>query len=563
MLRTSSLLASGLALLLASVLPASAQGGGAAVTRWRLPSRTLQPADRVGERLFGRAGDEIVAIDIKTGKKLWGTRIGNLRPGARVVGADAKAVYALGETGLYVLALDSGAIMHTQALKRPRELMLASGSIYVALNRGVVRFASGGRKRLAKSKRFTGMLRGAAGRHVLLYRDLRGQRRPKGKLRGSPERLTVVDLKKNKKVYEFRLIRGGGHHVVRFTQDRLAFLDYSRQKTGKGEKKLFFTEVDYRANKKLRDLSLKHHYGAAIADVFHGRAVGDNGLILAQTGPGCGPKAPSKLLYLDLDEKTVRWTISRPAPLGVPLRRGGQVWASVGGATPRLLAVELDNGKVARELRLASPAASTLRRGVGDALLLRDAKGLVALSTTATAKVAPASKPTAHTQKGWRRYRDTIAGYVIELPEAWRLNPKHVRHFGRGAFAVPFVRYEITGGRWRFLASIHVLVRPARGQTIDQLWRAVLAQRRARAGVVKVLDVTRKTRANVPHLDGRYSFKNRFHTTEIARSLCVVSHGVAFELRARVRSKAKAVEAEISKIFARFRVRSDLKRARP
>jgi hypothetical protein len=574
--RTPGLIAKSLIIALACAPPLLADAGGApAVARWRLPSTSFVPAGRVGTRLFGRDGDELVAIDLSSGKKLWGTKIGNLRPapkvsalgrqGPRVVVADAKAVYALGETGLYVLALDSGAIMHTQALSKPRGLWLGRGSVYVALNRGVVRFAAGARKQLAASKRFSGQLLGAVGNNVVLYRDLRKQlgkkKKKKSKLRGSPERLTVVDLKRDKQVYEFRLLRGGGHRVVRFTKDRLSFLDYSRERAGKNRKKLFFTEVDYLKNKKLRDLSLKNHYGAPSADTFHARAVGSNGLILVQTGQRCGAAAPAKLLYLDLDKKTVRWTVSRPAPLGAPLRQGALVWVSVAGTAPTMLAVDLANGKATRELSLPEAATSAPRAGGEGALVLRDGKGIVALSTSAT--VAPASRPTQKTTPapaGWRLYRDRLAGYVIALPKGWKLNPKHVRHFGSGAFAVPFVRYDVAAGRWRFVASIHVLVRPARAQNVDQLWKAVLAQRRARAGAVKVLEVKRQTRDGVVHIDGRYSFRNRFGSSETARSLCVVSHGVAFELRARMRpSRATTVAPQISKIFGRFHVRPDLK----
>ena len=519
--------------------------------RWQIASAKLRIGAKVGALLIGRDGDELVAYEAASGKKRWGTRIGNLLPGPRTVAADKTGVYALGKTGLYVLAVDTGAIMHTESLRKPRSLLLRRGSLYVALRRGVVRFASGGEKRLGTSKKFSGELRGAHGQRVVLYRHLKKR---KG-LKGSPQRITVVDLAADKKLYEFRLLRRGGHRVVSFDGARLAFLDYTRLLKGKNARKLFYTEADINKNKKLRDVSLKNHYGDGKADTFWARPVGDSGLLLAQSGKGA---SRTSLLYLDLAAKRVRWKVEQKAPLSPPLRRGKTVWLAVGGAAPQLLTIDLETGKVRARHNLPKATVAAPRPGAKGQLLLRDQTGLMAVTPGRAAK----PKTPGRTPKGYRRYQDALAGYTIELPKAWTLNAKHVKHFGKDSFAVPFMRYHVDSKkRYFFMASVHVLVRPDRGQSAEQLWTAVLNQRRNRVGRVKVLGVERIERNGVQQVHGRYSFTNRYRRQESARSLCVVSHGLAFELRARFRPEfAAKINAQLDRIFANFKVRPDLRK---
>jgi len=514
---------------------------------WRLASKTVRVVGHTTGLFITRDGDEIAAYDVARGDKRWSARIAHLRAGPRGVAVDAHGIYALGRTSLFVIASKDGAILHTEALKDPREIMTRGGSIYIALGQGVLRYAAGGQKRLTKSTKFSGALRGADGDVVLLYRELDGKRHA---IHGSPRRLTVVDLKQNKMLYEFRLLRDGAHRLVRIGGGRLSFLDYSQLHEGKNPRKLYFTKADYQEKKKLRDLSLKHHYADAKADHFFVHAIGQERLILIQTGEGA---TSSTLLYLDLAARRVRWKVTLAQKLGAPFLRKDRVWISAGGPTPKILAYALSTGKRLTALTLGSPALGRLHDAGPGRLLVRQANGLMVLKTDATPTSRPAilpstSQPTV--TASWRLYRDRLAGYTIKLPKTWRFDPKRIRHFGQRSFAVPFVRYETQKGRWRVVASLHLLVRPARGQKVDALWKAVLTQRRRRAKKATVIQVKRGNRQGNPQILGSYRFRNRFGEFETAKSLCLIAHGLAFEIRVRVRpTTGTRLDAEISKIL--------------
>lgn len=533
------------------VLPASAHAELFGAERWTIARPTLEIAGVLGTQLFGRDGDELLALDLKSGKKRWSTRIGNLLSGPRTLAVDENGIYALGTTGLYVLAPSSGAIMHTEPLSKPREIVHIGKSLYVGTEKGVTRFASGGEKRLASSERFQGRVQGAEGNVVLLFRRL-----PLEGKKGSPQRLTAVDLKKGKKVYEFRLLPTGGHRVIGMGAGRLSFIDFSRNLSGKNPSKLFLTEVDYRKNKKLYDIALKHHYVDPKSDRFFVLPAGPGAVLLVQNGP---LGATSSVLVLDLKKKQVRWQHKAKEPFGAPLIEGQRVWLAQGrGKARHLVAYGLVDGKEqARTAALSAPEVGAPRI-TGKALLLRTSAGVRCLQPggAVAASLPAAADPT----RGWRLYRDKLAGYTIKLPVAWKLNPRHVRHFGTDAFAVPFVRYEVKGDRWIFQASMHVLVRPSRGQSADEVWKAVLAQR-GRRTPVKVVGTQRRQRNGLAEVFGSYSFRNRYGAEETAQSLCVVSHGLAFELRARVRPAAAAqLASEVRQIFATFTVRPELRK---
>ena len=539
---------------LVSALPSLARAEVLGVERWKVERPALQIAGVLGTQLFGRDGDELLALDLTSGKKRWSTRIGNLLSGPRTLAVDENGVYALGTTGLYVLAPSSGAIMHTAPLDKPLEIVRAGKSLYVAYEKGVVRLASGGKKRLASSERFQGRVQGAEGNVVLLFRVL-----PRKGKRGSPQRLTAVDLKKGRKVYEFRLLPTGDHRVIGMGAGKLSFIDFSKNLGGKNPHKLFLTEVDYRKNKKLHDIALKHHYFDPKSDRFFALPAGPGAVLLVQNGP---LDATSSVLVLDLKQKQVRWQHKAKEPFGAPVIRGQRVWLACGrGKARHLVAYGLADGK--EQARTAALSASEVGapQPVGDkALVVRTKAGLRCLQPGAP--VAASRPAAADPTRGWRLYRDTLAGYTIKLPSAWKLNPRHVRHFGPNAFAVPFVRYQVKGDRWLFQASVHVLVRPSRGQTAEQVWKAVLAQR-GRRTPVKIVGTQRRKRNGLDEVFGSYSFRNRYGRQETAQSLCVVSHGLAFELRARVRPAAAAqLASELRQIFETFTVRPELRKKR-
>lgn len=544
-----------LILLAGLVLPASVRAEQLGAERWKIARPALQIAGVLGTQLFGRDGDELLALDLKSGKKVWSTRIGNLLSGKRTLAVDKNGVYALGTTGLYVLAPASGAIMHTAPLSKPREILRVGRSLYVSHEKGVVRFASGAHKQLAASDRYQGRVQGAEGDVVLLYRVL-----PRKGKRGSPQRLTAVDLKKGRQVYEFRLLPTGGHRVIGMGAGRLSFIDFSKNLRGKNPSKLFLTEVDYRKNKKLHDIALKHHYVDPKSDRFFALPAGPGAVLLVQNGP---IDATSSVLVLDLHKKQVRWQHKAQEPFGQPVITGGRrVWLARGrGKARHLVAYALVDGKEkARTAALSAPEVGAPQPLAGGALVVRTKAGLRCLQPGAA--VAASRPAIVDPTRGWRLYRDTLAGYTIKLPTQWKLNPRHVRHFGPDAFAVPFVRYQVQGDRWIFQASVHVLVRPSRGQTADEVWKAVLAQR-GRRTPVKIVGTQRRTRNGLAEVFGSYSFRNRYGAEETAQSLCLVSHGLAFELRARVRPAAAAQLAkEVQQIFQTFTVRPELRKKR-
>jgi hypothetical protein len=144
------------------------------------------------------------------------------------------------------------------------------------------------------------------------------------------------------------------------------------------------------------------------------------------------------------------------------------------------------------------------------------------------------STPPPAARTGWRQFRDRVAGYVIQTPQSWTFDRNAMRKLGGVRFVIPFSRASVVGGRTMIVGTLHLLTWEAAGRDSSALWQSVWAQRQRANADVRVVKLDRVTNVGGSGANGiaaTYSFQGRQGYPVQMRSLCVVHHDVAFELR--------------------------------
>jgi outer membrane protein assembly factor BamB len=537
---------------------AAAAAGERYEVRWKLASGGVWPPALVNGRLILKTGDTLAAHRLDTGQVIWTQRIKNLRYGEGVLAAGPRFVYVLGEEGLHLLDPATGDRVSTQPAAKPTSVLYHAGSVYVSGRDGVVRFDQEGQRRRQVAKEYSGELRGADGDHVVLYRELLESRNKEG----SPKRLTVVDLRAGKPVYEFKLFAVGWHRVLRVADGRIAFIDFTqRTSEGKNPRKLFYTEANYLHGKKLQDLSLGSRYPFAASDTFWATPGPTGGVLLGNHG---APGEPSALVALDLANNRTLWTRSGEAvAMGILLHRG-LIWTGTVDKerTPSVVAYGSEDGKLAFRHSLDGPGTGT-PVAAGRMVLLRTRESVYCF---APAQLKPSYSPapgraadqtTPDSRSPWTVFRNRALGYSVQFPPSWVYEESKARKLGGVRAVIPFVRAAMVRGRSVSLGTVHLLTWEAAGRDAQGLWKSVYYQRyRANPGL-RVVSVRQRSdvgAGRVPGVLAVYSFRNRTGVPTEVRSLCVVSHGVAFELRAWAAPSSPAdVWREVDSIFSTFR----------
>jgi len=554
--RSRSLEAGSIAVLSLALLGASAARAEPVYeVRWKLATTGGWPPATVGDRVVLKTGDILSAHGVDRGQLLWTQKLPELRYGEGVLAACDAQVYVLSANALHVLDGATGKSLRVHPLPSPSSLLCTSGSVYVIASDGIHRLDASSGRELRHAKGWSGELRGADGDHVALYREV------EAKGRQSPKRLVVVDLHRNKVAFEFRLLPKGGHQVVKFEGGRIIFLDFThKQRDGSNPRKLFYTEADYQTGKKLKDVSLQSLYVAAASDSFRVASGASGRLFLGNHG-GLGD--PSSLHALDPAEgrtaapKTI-WTRSGEVlPTGLLLHEG-KLWTALARKEePAALAYNPDDGNLLLRQPLDAPPTGA-PVAAGTSVLFRTRSSVYCLAQRVAAPPPPPPTPVAVKKPSdWRLFRDRSAGYFIQLPVTWRFDRSRMRSLGGVRFVIPFLRSGQVGGREVSLGSIHILTWEAAGRDADGLWRSVYAQRQRTTPSLRVVQSQRVANVGAtgnPGILATYSFKDRSGYPVQMRSLCVISHGVAFELRAWASPlQPKEVWEEIERIMATFR----------
>jgi outer membrane protein assembly factor BamB len=551
---TRLVLLSGL-LLVGSTTKAAAESEPTAFElRWKLQSSGLWPPAISGDRLVVKTGETVAAYSVSSGRLLWTRRLDNLKLGEGTVAAGERYVYLLGSGGLELLDLQSGQPAGKRALSDPTGLLFQGGSLYVSDGAGLLRLDESGSKLLQKATGFRGELRGADGDHVAIFRH-----QPSSDGKASPKRLTVVNLRTGKVAFEFKLLPTGAHQVARMGEGRISFIDYTVGRPSPGKpgtddagnpRKLYYTEADYVRGKKIRDISLSAKYTSTRADVFWIAVAPSGRVFLANHGR---PGDPSTLFAFDPEQGKTLWTRSgEVASMGLALHQD-RLWTGVTGNSGEglLVAYNPETGDVISRLPLdaAGTGAPAL---AGSSLLVRTRSSIYCLAPHRPVPLE--GRPAAVT---WRMFRDRVAGYLIQVPDTWRFNRQSMRKLGGPRFVIPFERRDPNGGAGP-LATVHILTWEAAGRDAQALWRSVYAQRVRSHPQVKVLSLVRvpaQGGSGPPALIASYTFRKAGGEPVEMRSLCVISHNIAFELRGWVAPAAHHLWAEVEGIFKSFQPR--------
>jgi outer membrane protein assembly factor BamB len=514
---------------------------------WSAPTSGLWQPATSGELVIGRNGAQVSAFRLSDGKRVWRKTIAGLVTGRYVLAAGKRFVYALAATGMFVLDVRNGEVVRNQPLEGATRLLRASGSVYVSDTNGVKRFDASGKRQLG-STIITGTLERADGDFVVLHRWI-----PKAK---GPNRLSVVSLKDGAVAYEFKLLPAGDHRVAAFDGGHLVFVDHSRFDRG-GKRKLYYTEADARSAKKLRDIALSSHFASSENTTVDAVRLPSGKVFIASFGP---PGASATLLAYNPAAKKMLWTRSGSFVSGDIALFAGKLWTTLRGSDARtqLVAYDAESGDRRVRVALDNEPAVGAPVSAGQRILLRTRDRLLCFAEGPLQAKAPAPDVAATTSEkarpGWYRVTDAKLGYSMELPDEWRLEERMRKDFGGGRYAIPYATYQTREGRRRYVASVHVLVRPSGNQDVEGLWRTVLGYWRNRATQVKTVRVRRFTVKGKPRIFGVYSFLDKRFNRRQARSLCIVHGGRAYEVRARVGSSApKGTWRRIAQIMRSFR----------
>lgn len=527
-------------------------------TAWKIASAGVWPPALAHDLVVLKSGNTVAAHRVGSGEQAWKTTLPNLRYGTGVLAAQDKFVYVLAASGMHVLDAATGKPLRLRGMEGAISVLARDDSVYLAGTEGLVRATADGRKTLGRAKGITGELRDAYDKYVSVFTNTQsGPARERGK------RLEVVDLSTGKRVYRFKLITEGDHRVIGMDRDKVVFIDHTRRAggTGPNKRKLYYTETDYVNARKLRDVNLSGNYGEAAADTFW-VAAGPAGQVFA-AGHG-EPGVASTLLAYDPVAGRLLWSKSgEVASMGILLHRG-QLWTGVtakdGGS--RVVVYRPDDGRALREYALDAPGAGK-PVAVGDRVLVRTrdsvycfAPGVAAETSPGPAakdgdpgrngddavspaggddvKVATLGVPAPIAGRpGWTRLSDSGLGFSVDLPPGWILERDKVLRMGGVRMVIPLMRKGKGRRGDRYVGAVQVLTWEDAGRDADGLWRSVYAQRKRLNPRVKVVSVNRVGNVGGSGQGGIravYRFGAGRRQTEL-RSLCVVSHGVAFELR--------------------------------
>lgn len=577
---------------------------------WKISSRADWPPVPAATAVVFKSGNSLTAHALTDGTTTWTAKFRSLASGPAVMAAGAGHVYVIGKRGLIRLSLD-GKVQSTRKLKAAASVLFGNDSIYVSTRDSVLRFDSKGERELGKAAVKGGWIRQVSGRHAAVYSR---QKQPRGS-RKSPELLQVFDLATGKAVYQFRLLPDGAHRVVQMSDERLTFVDYTRRdRRGKNRKKLYFTVVDYRTNKKLRDLALSKLYASEQSDNVW-VTVDRRGAIYVATHGKAGDDA--NVAGFDPARRKTLWERLGTAPNRGLLLYDGLLWSAItddNGAT-KLTGIDPASGKAKVRLPLDGRAVKAPAEVAGR-LFVRTAKSVycfgpatadphptAADTTGPAAATAPSPSPapassvdepaaghlTVGTDQtatpppaedglmepgdadsaepdlspqplgqrpGWLGYQDRRLGFRIQLPRTWALDRKRVRRLGGARAVIPFARKKEISRRKYYLGTVQVLTWEAAGRDADALWRSVYVQRKKLSPDVQVSRVHRVRNVGGSGLSGvvaRYSFNGPGGQQVTLRSLCVVSNGTAFELRAWAGPiRPKRTWRDIGEIFSSF-----------
>ena len=505
----------------------SAQGEEPLAVQWKLSTTSIWPPASADGKVILKSGDTISAHAIASGRLVWSQRLSNLRYGEGVLAAGGRTVYVLSDDGIFLLGATDGQQLAKRPLAGPTSIAVAGRFVYVTTGDAVYRYDAGGRL-LLQARGFVGELRGADGDHAAIYAY-----RPNADPQTSPKRLSVVNLRTGKQSYEFKLLPVGEHRVIRMGGGRLVFIDYSQTiKGGQNPRKLYYTEADYLQGKKLKDISLSAKYTNASADTFW--VVGDPaGVAYFLNGHGGGP---STLFAYDARQGKTLWSHTVKQSLSGLLLHDGQLWTVGAGKDGEASAVAYSAATGRQTFRnvvdapgVGSPVA------VGGAVLVRTRDTVYCFARGAAPQpAASVPAPGVTARSGWRVFRDRVAGYLIQTPQTWTFDRSAMRSLGGVRFVIPFSRTSVVGGRAVPVGTLHLLTYEAAGRDVNALWQSVWAQRRRLSPDVRAVKLERLTNVGGSGADGivaTYSFQGRQGYPVQLRSLCVVHHNVAFELR--------------------------------
>jgi len=535
-------------LLTITVMTASTAPCAAAeelATRWKRRAMGSWAPVVADHLVVVRQARGLQALRLDDGSIVWETTLAKLNAGQQALTANGNRVYVLTTTGLRVLDAATGTVLREQLLDQPEVVLAAEDSVYVSAREGVRRYDRDVHKLLGSTTE-QGHLEAVDGDYVVLHRRV-----PQDQTRKSPNRLVVVSLVTGMVTYEFKLLPHGGHRVIRFDRGRVSFLDFSRLYEGANPRKLYYTEADAVRGKKLRDLKLSSHYGYKESDNF--AVTSDkNGRRVYLTNYGVGSR-PSSLLAYEPRQNHLLWTRSGNVAKDAPVLHNGRLWTTVDGKSSpgQVVAYNLDSGDTVARYKLDAPVRGSVIAAGVSYILARTSDEIWCFGPPhkTTASDAPVSRP------GWRPFHDRKLHYSIQLPQRWQLARKRIHRYGHQRVSIPFVLYRRAGNRPIYVASVHVLIRPAGNDTTEQLWQAVVDQRRQRSTKFSTIREKKLSIAGAKAILGSYRFTNRAGVTEQARSLCIVSGGLAYELRGRVNPKEpRRVWREMMEIFSTFKV---------
>ena len=544
-----------LALCLCGAAPTRADTLGVA---WRLPAAGVWPPAVFADRVVFKSGDTLTARRLDTGVKIWSKDFAGMRYGTGVLAAGKRYVYVLSGKELLVIDPETGKKVRARTMAGPISVSYASGSVYVTGVKGIYRYDERAVKRRGRARGFTGELRGARGDYVVLHVPQGGG------IKKGPARLEVINLKSGRRTYKFKLLPRGGHRVLQVDDSKVVFIDHSKNVGGKNDRKLYYTEANYRRAKKLRDLSLASLYSSPRSDVFW--AVGSGSGLVFVGSHGSKPGPSTLQAYNPALGKTVWTRKGRVTSMGLLLHRG-RLWTGgvTRGGASRLLAYSPDDGSTVLSVRLDSPGQRA-PVAAGKGLLVRTQKSIYFISPSAANDKAVASAATppkppvqgkplpVKARTGWRLIKNVAAKYLVQIPAAW--HDEGIRRLGKKGFMVPFVRKQKVWGRVIHQGTVHLLSSSAQGKDVKGVWGYVLARRQARnpgLTLIRVRNVPDVGGSGLPGLKAIYRVTNSRGNQTEERCLCVVNRGVAYVLTATVAPYQKPyIWTEIEGIFRSF-----------
>jgi hypothetical protein len=529
-----------------------ARGEEQYAVQWRLRTTSVWPPVLVDGKVILKSGDVLAAHAIDSGRLVWTQKLANLRYGEGVVSGGGTTICVLNDEGLLLLGASDGQVLAKKTIVGPTSVLYAGGSVYVTGARTLYRFDARGRL-LQQARGFSGELRGADGDYAAIFTH-RTDTGPKQ----SPKRLTVVNLKTGKQAYEFKLLPTGSHRVVKVVDGRVVFIDYSqRTPSGENPNKLYYTEADYRLSRKIKDVSLADKYTAAAADTFWIAADSAGVVFLGNHG---APGEPSTLTAYDPRQAKTLWSRrGTVVAMGLLLHRG-RLWTGTvtQAGVAQVVAYGADNGSTLFTHALDAPGTGS-PVALDDRVLVRSRDSITCLGPRPAPASVPVTQPVGGqpiAKPGWRMFRDRVAGYLVQTPSTWAYNKASMRNLGGLRFIIPFSRVGVIAGRPSTIGMVHLLTWEAAGRDADGLWRSVYAQRQQLNPDVRVTKVERVAKVGGTAGSGvlaSYTFYKGGYPMQL-RSLCVVDHGVAFELRGWASAYSpQEVWREVEGIFASFR----------